>query len=730
MIKNFFTDLVKAYGALYLANGGLSSILLFAATMVQPMQGLIGLIGGTSALLFRRGLKTPEPPYNIDVMNAVFVSLALAKVFEPSLRLIALVILASCITILLGRLIQNTLRDHAGLPVLSLPFVLMSWLILPASSVFGLTHLSYVGPILPISTGENMLQAFGALYFNPDCLAGGMVLLGFLLLSPVLCCLGILGYAVAQLVLLIVTNNVSPSIHLVAGYNGIVTSMVIGGILGIPRKQHIMITIFAVTVSTFLSITASAILAVFWLPVFSSPFIIASYLTLLVFRGVKAPDWARYWQPIAALPESSLDRLEQHEIRGLSKQSLGLYTPFRGAWDVYQGFNGAHTHQGLWRHGVDFFKMVNGSSFACDGLHLSDYYCYGEDICSPVFGHVVTYRDDVEDNLPGDVNIGDNWGNYIIISVSGGFYVVMAHLQKNSIKVSNGSFVSPGITVGKCGNSGRSFQPHLHLQVQKSANLGDATIPYHLIHVFLETEQGLEFSLNLIPREQQRISQAIVGTNIKEALKIQVGKILTFIVNEDGKVSTWNLNSSINLIGQLTLKTDRNAHIILHSTEFVLALDNRFGPRDSVFDALLLSIGLTPYSEEPISWQDSQPINLMPLPILHRTLIHLMCPFGGGLKSRYQRHWSHEKKRWLQHGVHSIHAFGITLAEVITEAEICEGTGLIAFRMLYRGKEKIKAELSGIGQRGDLGIPKIDTSIDLSEQIPKRNNNTMFIELY
>jgi len=41
--------------------------------------------------------------------------------------------------------------------------------------------------------------------------------------------------------------------------------------------------------------------------------------------------------------------------------------------------------------------------------------------------------------------------------------VVLAHLQKDSLKVKKGEIVSEGDRVGSAGNSGNTTQPHLHI---------------------------------------------------------------------------------------------------------------------------------------------------------------------------------------------------------------------------------------------------------------------------
>ncbi len=45
----------------------------------------------------------------------------------------------------------------------------------------------------------------------------------------------------------------------------------------------------------------------------------------------------------------------------------------------------------------------------------------------------------------------------------------MAHLKKGSVRVKVGDVVSVGQEIARCGNSGNTSQPHLHIQVQNRA---------------------------------------------------------------------------------------------------------------------------------------------------------------------------------------------------------------------------------------------------------------------
>lgn len=56
-------------------------------------------------------------------------------------------------------------------------------------------------------------------------------------------------------------------------------------------------------------------------------------------------------------------------------------------------------------------------------------------------------------------------GNHVVIEITGGRVVLLAHLRCGSLRVQPGRQVATGDVVGECGNSGNSTEPHVHLQV-------------------------------------------------------------------------------------------------------------------------------------------------------------------------------------------------------------------------------------------------------------------------
>lgn len=66
-------------------------------------------------------------------------------------------------------------------------------------------------------------------------------------------------------------------------------------------------------------------------------------------------------------------------------------------------------------------------------------------------------------------------GNHVVIELPGAAgFVALVHLGSGSVRVRPGEAVQPGQPLAGCGNSGNSTQPHVHVQVMDSADLGVA----------------------------------------------------------------------------------------------------------------------------------------------------------------------------------------------------------------------------------------------------------------
>lgn len=106
-------------------------------------------------------------------------------------------------------------------------------------------------------------------------------------------------------------------------------------------------------------------------------------------------------------------------------------------------------------------RFVNG-----DKQRLESYPCFGALLTAPVSGRIAHVVSDRPDMPIGQVDREALAGNSISIEADAGRYVMLGHLQAGSIQVEEGQQVVTGQPIARCGNSGNTSLPHLHLQAQ------------------------------------------------------------------------------------------------------------------------------------------------------------------------------------------------------------------------------------------------------------------------
>jgi murein DD-endopeptidase MepM/ murein hydrolase activator NlpD len=147
-----------------------------------------------------------------------------------------------------------------------------------------------------------------------------------------------------------------------------------------------------------------------------------------------------------------------------------LRLPFDGTWSVFWGGRSVVENQHAvardQRFAYDFLVVQNDSTAKGNPFRNESYFCFGRPVLAPADGKVTAAVDEVDDNRPTHMNEEQPLGNYVIIDHGNGEYSFLAHLQRNSVQVRPGQKVTSGEELGRCGNSGRSSEPHLHYHLQ------------------------------------------------------------------------------------------------------------------------------------------------------------------------------------------------------------------------------------------------------------------------
>ncbi len=109
---------------------------------------------------------------------------------------------------------------------------------------------------------------------------------------------------------------------------------------------------------------------------------------------------------------------------------------------------------------------------------LKDYGCYGTPVLAPANGFVTQVANSMPDLQPGTRGDTNNpFGNVVVLKLETGTYLVIAHMQRSSVRVKVGDMVREGDVLGACGNSGNTKGPHIHIQHQRQDPM---TSPAHL----------------------------------------------------------------------------------------------------------------------------------------------------------------------------------------------------------------------------------------------------------
>jgi urea transporter len=689
-----------------------AGLLCLAATALYPRV----LLGGLGALLLVEAafaaLALPEISRPAARFNGLLAGLAVAALWSPAVVGGAWWIaypLAVLLAVGLSLWFGDLLWQAGHLPALSLPFSLSIWVVMPVLG--GLVPaISALPAFIAIeSPAGALLTAFGWMFLSPHPLSGLLVLAALLLASRWLFLLAISGYAVGQLAMLVLDPYAMGPGY---AFNYPLAAMAVGGFYCRPGLGSFVLALFAAVLAAVGSATFAHAFGYSGMLALSVPFVGATLLMLATVRHARRGVVATLSYPAPPERQAEAERLARARLG--APGSLPLAPPFLGEWQVYQGFDGNHTHRGPWRNALDFFLVGDGQSFRNDGSQLSDYLCFGLPVLAPVAGEVAVARDGLPDNPPGHADTKENWGNHIVIRAADGSHVWLAHLRQGSVGVAVGKWVRVGDTVGACGNSGRSPQPHLHLHVQAGIAAGAASLPFHLDNVLLRAvspaptfpHPGVdeaEWRLACVPAQGEQVQTARTDPLLAGALALPVGRQLGFEVREgSSEPRPWTAETTLTLAGQLRL-TSKSASLAVVPGPQVFALYDRQGRADPWLDLVALALGLTPLAAAR-DWGDAPPARLFPVTFAARAALWLGRPLGCALSSRYHRERLTDRDLWRQRGRHELQVAPGWREVFETAVEIAPASGIVRIEGRMAGRV-MEMRLTTLAQTPDQGIP-------------------------
>lgn len=704
------TDIAKAYSGILFLEHPLVGAFFIALTFWLPLTGAAGLLSALTSMLICVFLKLPHIGSKAHILSSALTGMSLGALFQIEGQAWAFVVVGGVLTTFLSILISDVLWRRARMPGLCLAFIVSAGLLslivrqyVPSTafSSFTTSNDIWIHPWLDL-----FLNTLSATLFSPNPVVGILIFIAIVIQSRYLGFLAVAGFVFGYALLKILTGTNVLEFYVWTCFNFSLTAMAIGGIYTVPDRSSFVYAMFAVSASVFFVIAVQDLMLVYHLPVMALPFVAATLLSIAVLQrrsSIESP-----WLCITpGLPENDYEQRRLARARCGEPNSIPLLLPFYGTWNVYQSFNGRHTHKAPWNHAVDFYITENGLSYNAQGYQLEDYLCFGLPVTSPVYGEVIAMVDTVLDNRPGAVNVDDNWGNFILILLASGQCVMLAHLKHASIKVKVGDQVIPKSELAACGNSGRSPQPHLHIHLQKDAELGSPTQLFHFCSVLESTEtQKIHYKLISRPVENVSIQAADYARGLSNIHQhLPVGRYFTYLLVESATSvqNKYRLLVEVTMTGQFRLQSDSGASSAFEEINGVIAFYDRQGPVDPLLDMFILSYGLTPLTELARQWQDSPSVRLLPLQKWEKFLLAFRFILSAGLESQYRRDWDTEKNCWLQHSTHTMRIGPRTsVANVTIELDRAFVSGDMT--LTFNGHQW-QAQLINNGLIQDHGIP-------------------------
>lgn len=643
--KDILDSVLNSYSQVFFSTSKILATFLVFISFFDYGAGIGGLIAVLTSNLLAHflGYNTYFLKSGLYGFNSLLVGLGVGLAYQPSLELYVLVVIVSITCFFLTIVFKGFLSKY-GLPFLSFPFLVAIWIV--ALSGHELTALNisergiYTYNELFGMGGNNMVRLYnwleslvdssfiriyfyslGAIFFQKGLLAGIVISLGLLIYSRITFVLSILGYSTSYFFYQLVGIEFDSLSYTFIGFNYILTAIALGGYYLIPGRINYAWVIVLLPSVVLITISTQQLFLPYRISPYSLPFnvVVLMFLYALKLREKRPVNLLE--TPVQlGNPERNLYLQSGNLKRFPARFPVAASLPFFGEWEVSQGHNGEHTHKGAWRNAWDFIVTdKNGKQFKGSGDYPEDYFCFGKGVTAPFDGTVAEVINSIPDNIIGDVDTKNNWGNTVIIKHTNEIYSKLSHLKFHSVEVKTGDRVKQGQLVGKCGNSGRSPYPHLHFQFQPTPYIGSPTLDYPLGHYLLKGEK-YNFESFSFPKKGQIVANPvknellsgvlhfIPGQQISGEVKIENMKTGAILKEEKFR---WKVNTDV--FNSTYLQSEDDGSVAyLYNNENLHYFTNFTGKKESPLYWFFLTLFKVPLGFLPHSKiTDQVPANLM-----------------------------------------------------------------------------------------------------------------------
>jgi len=639
LIRSLFAAVPRAYAVIFYSTDVRFGWAMLGLSLLVPQVGLAGLAGVILAAVLawnlgldRASIRNGFLLFNPLLSCSAVMLLAWTSGWSPATTILLWAAAALC-SMMLTSALQGWICSRAGISVQSLPSVIIVALLHYAGmgsvgQAWGMSRPSWTQVDLMIMPGflRAFFQAFAAMVFQSSDLTGVLVYVVFVLSSPLGGLMATVGYVTGAVVLHLLGLPVGVSGTGWCGYNFLLAGVALGAGYHVPNRASLLLAAAGAAVTAVFAVALGVVLGWLAMAPGALPYNLVVLGTMAALRLVARPG-GLLASPWTALQPEGVARLVQiQRVRFPDYYKPALFLPMAGETVVTQGFDGKITHQGAWRHALDFEVPGGDGSWGAAGDNLQDFMIFGAAIYAPLTGTIAAVENSVPDNAVGHNNPEANWGNYVILRSDVGYHVMLAHFLQDSVAVTVGQRVAAGAYLGKCGNSGRSPVPHLHLHVQHGPHPGEPTLPFVLKHYVERPANDSETTYHLsgVPQESASLRPVVPSAPLHACFSGWLPGIYHFQMGEAEEIVQLDFDES----GRFRLVSDTHGgQLTLFMAEGVLYADPYQGSAGGVLALLAIVLARVPCIDDPdVSWQDG--VAAAPFFRGPRRVLHNICdPF-------------------------------------------------------------------------------------------------------
>ncbi len=567
IVKYLLDGVAFSYSQIFFSDKKWFGMLMLLFTLINPIKTIVGVSSVVIALgvgmLFNFNKELLKS--GVYTYNGLLVGLGIASLYDFTPKIIIVITFYSVLSLFLS-VWSHSLLKKRNLPFLTIPFLLCIWLIHMSSSAYGqITHNTNIELIFnfvkPVSDGfSNFVDLFyfkdflhilfkciSAIFFIYNDLVGFLILVALLFYSRISFSLAIIGFTVGFFFFWIFLEDYKVLVINHVGFNFVLISIALGGFFIVPSVKSYLLQIFSTSLSCILLGALTPVFALYLnAPVYSLPFVMVVIIVLSALQQRTVANGIEIVTNQQSQPELNLYKNYYDKLRFKANTYYHVYLPVMGEWTISQGIDGGITHLNQWKYAWDFdVRNQENKTYLNEGINLKDFLCYDLPVTAPVSGYVVAVLDNVVDNHIGEINTVQNWGNTIVIKIENYFYVQLSHFKPESILVNVGDYVTVGQTLGSCGSSGRSPEPHIHFQFQTTPAIGSKTIPYPIAYYLSKTEDNqLEFHSFDYPKENQKVLNVVANKGMQNAFAFFPNHTLELEIERNNKVfeTQWTIH--------------------------------------------------------------------------------------------------------------------------------------------------------------------------------------------